>query len=81
MNLRQGITLDSRYVLIERLGRGGQGSVWKALDQSTRETRAVKILDFADRDSIERAHREAELVTRERHPALITCHSLFRLPA
>ncbi len=35
---------DGRYLLIERVGRGGFAVVWKALDQTSRELVAIKAL-------------------------------------
>jgi len=81
MSLRRGERLDQRYELIEQLGKGGQGTVWRALDRSTGETRAVKVLHVTDHDAFERADREATLLSKVVHPSLLQCHSLVRLPA
>jgi serine/threonine protein kinase len=83
VSLRAGAMLDHRYALIERLGDGGQGSVWRAFDKNTGSDRALKIvrLPGGDQDAAERARREARLVKDARHPALVPCHSLFEVPA
>lgn len=83
MSLRAGTTLDDRYTLLERLGEGGQGSVWRAFDKNTGADRALKILDLTgqDREAAARARREAHLVKDARHPALVACHSLFEIPS
>jgi eukaryotic-like serine/threonine-protein kinase len=83
MSLRPGMTLDHRYELRERLGAGGQGSVWRAFDRNTEAERALKVVHLPgqDREAAERARREAHLVKDARHPAVVTCHSLFEIPS
>ena len=83
MSLREGTTLDHRYVLLQRLGEGGQGSVWKAFDRNTGAERALKIVHLPEKDgeAAERARREAHLVKDARHPAVVACHSLFEIPS
>ncbi len=82
MNLRAGSLIDARYELVERLGQGGQGSVWKAFDRSTGEPRALKIVDLpeGDDETTQRAHREARLVCGLDHPSLVHCHSVAEIP-
>src|SRR5262249_20993185 len=81
--LRAGAVLDDRYTLIEPLGQGGQGSVWRAFDKNTGEERALKIADLRDHDpgAAERARREINLGKEAVHPALVKCHSLLEIPA
>ena len=33
---------DGRYVFVEQLGKGSQGTIWKTVDKLTRENRAIK---------------------------------------
>ncbi|MEZ4312643.1 MAG: protein kinase [Polyangiaceae bacterium] len=82
MSLRPGMVLDHRYELLQRLGEGGQGSVWRAHDRSTGEDRALKIVQLPaqNREALDRARREARLVQDARHPALVRCHSLVEIP-
>ena len=55
--LRTGTTFAGRYEVIEELGKGGMGHVYKVYDQKTREKIALKLLKpdvAADRQAIER---------------------------
>lgn len=58
-----------RYVLVEKLGRGGMGVVWKAWDLRLRRYAAIKLIQgaFDDRD-VEQFVREARVVAGLRHP-------------
>ncbi|UJR83947.1 serine/threonine-protein kinase PknK [Sandaracinus amylolyticus] len=59
-----------RFELIERAGEGGMGEVWKALDHATGELVALKRLRGTEREHA-RFEREARLLERVRHPALV----------
>lgn len=68
-----------RYRLVEVIGSGGQGTVWKALDERLGRTVAIKFpkLDkFADPGGAERFRREARALARLRHPNILTVHEL-----
>jgi len=59
------------YCIIERVGAGGMGEVWKAEQQSTRRVVALKLLhthDVRSEDMFERFEREVELAARLEHP-------------
>ncbi len=82
MEFRAGENVD-KYTLVEGLGKGGQGTVWKVIDQLDRSLKAVKFIDLAQlpTTAVERARREAKAVTELRdHPAIVPCHVLFDLP-
>jgi len=67
------------YQLIDRLGAGGMGEVWKAEDPRLGRTVAVKILSpkiAADHDSIMRMQREARTAAQLYHPNIATIHSI-----
>jgi Tol biopolymer transport system component len=69
----------SRYRLVEKLGEGGMGVVWKAVDTSLDREVAVKILPdlfSSDPDRLARFEREAKLLASLNHPAIATVHGL-----
>src|SRR5579883_311256 len=60
------------YVLLEPLGKGAQGSVWRARDEHTGAVAAIKVLRPGDDGRAERFRREAEAATRVRHPNVVS---------
>jgi serine/threonine protein kinase len=61
---------NGRYRLVERIGQGGTGAVYRAIDLHTHRTVAVKQLTHqAARAAF---HREAVLLAKLSHPALPT---------
>ena len=67
------------FQVLSRLGRGGMGTVWKALDLTLQRPVAVKLLaaDLAsDPKFVERFLREARYLARLRHPSLVTIHDV-----
>ncbi|MEO5617961.1 MAG: serine/threonine-protein kinase, partial [Candidatus Eisenbacteria bacterium] len=74
MSLSVGSTL-SHYHLIERIGEGGMGEVWKARDQHLDREVAVKVLArgmLEDTTTRERFRREAHVLSRLSHPGIAT---------
>ena len=66
-----GKVVDSRYRVIDVLGRGGMGVVYKIEHQRMGKIAAMKVLhrDLAgDKEVISRFRREAEAVSRLTHP-------------
>jgi serine/threonine-protein kinase len=68
-------------LIVERIGRGGMGAVYRAQHQLLREPRAVKVIRAelfrAVPDSVERFEREARIAVRLRHPNLVLIHDFF----
>lgn len=61
------------YHLIEKLGEGGMGVVWKAIQLATRRPVALKLLSaaaFASEPARLRFEREVELAARLEHPCI-----------
>ena len=67
------------YRLIEKLGAGGMGEVWRAEDRKLLRHVAIKILPAqlaADADWKERFLREARTVAQLNHPNIATIHGI-----
>ena len=72
-----GLTLDSKYQLLERLGAGGMGSVYRARRLHIGDEVAVKLLSrdlTRDQNAIERFRREARSAAMIRHPNVVSIH-------
>ncbi len=67
------------YRLIERLGEGGMGVVWKAIDTTLDREVAIKILPAAfaaDPERLSRFEREAKLLASLNHPNVAAVYGL-----
>lgn len=76
-----GALLADRYRLLEEIGRGGFGMVYRARQLNMERDVAIKILPpkfNAVSDVVERFKREAKLASRLRHPNTITVHDYGR---
>lgn len=75
--LEPGTVLDSRYRLVERIGRGGFGDVWRAVellpDGAPLRDVALKLLS-PEMDSSNWAE-EAKLLASFSHPSLVTIYA------
>jgi Tol biopolymer transport system component/tRNA A-37 threonylcarbamoyl transferase component Bud32 len=79
-----GVTLQPgkqllHYRLIEKIGEGGMGVVWKALDTSLDREVAIKFLPenvAADSQRIARFEREAKLLASLNHPNVATVYGV-----
>ena len=81
--LATGRVLDERYTLVERIGAGGWGEVWRSVQNSTRREVALKILrrDVAEgQDAEARFQLEAEAVSRLVHQNTVTLFDYGRTP-
>jgi len=80
MSIEPGREL-THYRLIEKLGEGGMGVVWKALDTNLDREVAIKFLPEAfsdDRERLTRFEREAKLLASLNHPNIATIYGLHR---
>ena len=72
-----------RYQILEELGKGSMGLVYKALDPKINRLLAIKTIRFSDEfdddviDEIkERFFREAEIAGRLSHPSIVTIYDV-----
>lgn len=80
---RTGRLLAGRYRVVARLGRGGMGVVWRAVDEVLDREVAVKELraytDSAGPELADlrlRMQREARAAARVRHPGVVVVHDI-----
>ncbi len=69
----------SHYKIIEKIGKGGMGEVYRARDQKLARDVAIKVLpeEFArDADRVARFQREAKLLASLNHPNIAAIYGL-----
>ncbi len=78
--LAPGSLFASRYQIIEELGHGGMGRVYRALDKKLNEEVALKLVRpeiAADRSTLERFHTELKLARKISHPHIGRMYELM----
>jgi len=68
--LKSGSNLGNRYLILEELGSGGMGKVYKALDKEVNEIVALKIIRpeiASDEESVERFKNEMKIARKITH--------------
>jgi serine/threonine protein kinase len=77
--LKRGTIFAQRYEIIEELGKGGMGSVFKAFDTRTREKVALKFLKAdiaADEETIDRFRNELKFARKIAHKNVCRMYDL-----
>ncbi|MDX2760413.1 protein kinase domain-containing protein [Streptomyces europaeiscabiei] len=76
--MKSGELFSGRYQLVEVLGHGGFGEVWRAEDQKLRRPVALKILraDASGDVAEKRFRREATITARLQHPGLVVVYDV-----
>jgi len=70
-DLPRGTTIASKYRILDKLGAGGMGEVYRAEDISLNRQVAIKVLPAvfaADRERLARFEREAKILASLNHP-------------
>ncbi len=69
-----GRTVDARYRVLERIGHGGMGAVYKIVHERMGKIAAMKVLHrelVQETDVVRRFRREAQAVSRLTHPNVV----------
>ncbi len=75
--------IDGKYEIVQRLGAGGMGEVYKVQHTYLGATRVVKVIRpqiAENREAHARFLREARLGTKVQHPNVATLHDFSALP-
>ena len=69
-----------KYRIVEQIGRGGMGTVYKAIDETLDRRVAIKVLnaDLIDQDAVERFRREAMTLAKLNHARIGAIHEIGR---
>jgi eukaryotic-like serine/threonine-protein kinase len=81
LELAPGATFADRYLVIEDLGKGGMGKVYKVLDKEINEKVALKLIKpeiSSDRQTIERFQNEIKITRRITHKNVCRMYHLGR---
>ena len=70
MTLENGYLLKERYRILDILGQGGMGAVYRAVDENLDITVAIKENSFFSEDYARQFQREAKVLASLRHPNL-----------
>jgi len=69
-----GMVFDGRYKIVEMIGKGGMGAVYKATHIAMSQTVALKVLNpeaLGDDTAVQRFYHEAKASSRLKHPNTI----------
>lgn len=79
--LQPGAIFDGSFRVIELVGEGGTGRVYKALELGLNRTVAIKVLNgdlLADREVSQRFKQEGNVLAKLRHPNILTVFKFGR---
>ncbi|MDD2920928.1 MAG: protein kinase, partial [Anaerolineales bacterium] len=79
MTLEKNTLLHNRYRILEILGQGGMGSVYRAMDENLKAAVAIKENLFTTEEYTRQFHLEAVILANLRHPNLPRVYDHFTL--
>ncbi len=70
------------YEIVEAIGRGGMGTVYRALDRKLDREVALKVVQLPEGagENVDRLLREARVLARLEHPGIVPVHDAGLLP-
>jgi serine/threonine protein kinase len=71
------IICDDRYQIVNRIGMGGMGVVYKARSLALKRDVALKMLTTSNEDLLRRFQREAHLLAQIDHPSVVQIHDII----
>lgn len=71
--------LGSRYELLEEIGRGGMGLVFRGRDRELDRDVAIKVTAWSTEADARRLRAEARTLARLEHPGIVPVHDVGRL--
>ncbi|MDP6959741.1 MAG: protein kinase, partial [Planctomycetota bacterium] len=69
-------SVSGKFTMVEKVGTGGAGEVWKAWDESIHRWVALKFLKNEEEFNLQLFRREARMVGRLSHPHIIPIHEM-----
>jgi serine/threonine protein kinase len=71
---------STRYELLDAIGRGGMGIVFRGRDRELDREVAIKVTAWYTAADAERLRAEARVLARLEHPGIVPVHDVGRLP-
>ena len=70
----------TRYELLEEIGRGGMGIVFRGRDRALDRDVAIKVTAWSTTADADRLRREARTLAALEHPGIVPVHDVGQLP-
>lgn len=80
VQIEPGSDLETKYSMLEEIGKGRYGIVKRALETKSGEIRAAKYVRTVKRQDREMVAQEVDIMNSLRHPLLLRLMGAFELP-